>query len=104
MQNTSIQLTKDQYSLEVQKYKNDLNFELSTGYNGLTAGFIGEIIIVLFDDIIKARLQASIEISKETGVPVMISIDDNHDVLEQLIIYLKEELDYDSPKVIIQVS
>ncbi|CAI2366662.1 unnamed protein product [Moneuplotes crassus] len=99
-----INLTSEQFDLQVQKCINDFTFELNTGYSGLKAGFIGEIVILNLNQIEKARLKAAITVSKEIGVPVFLSIDDNSEILPDLIDYIIKDLDYDSEKVIIQMS
>ena len=55
-----INLTTEQYELEVQKCINDFTFEIKTGYSGLKAGFIGEIIVLNMNDIEKARISAAV--------------------------------------------
>lgn len=60
-------LNEEQFNLTVNKCRNDFNFELTTGYAGLKAGFIGEIIILTMNDVEKARLTAAVSIIKHNS-------------------------------------
>lgn len=42
--------------------------------------------------------------SKETGVPILISIDDNEDIVDTFVEYLQKDLGYDNEKVMVQLS
>jgi len=97
-------LDSAEFELEVKKAANDFEFDIKTGYNNIKAGFIGEIIILQMSDIEKARLTAAVTVSKDIGVPIIVSLDDNESMISQFVEYVQKDLDYDNPKLIVQTS